>query len=85
VHALIRALSDADRPSEALALTQQLIVREPEDVLAHTRLSMLLQRLGDVPAAEAAATRAKLLGWKLELRAASQAEATAKEKEHNST
>ena len=67
-HGLIRALEDSGRVDEALAHTRRRIADEPDDVLAHTRLSILLQRLGDVPAAEAAAARAKILGWKLELR-----------------
>lgn len=67
-HALIRALEDAGRQEDALALVQQRIVDAPDDVLAHTRLSILLQHMGDVPGAEAAAARAKVLGWKLQLK-----------------
>jgi len=67
-HALLRALEDAGRLDEALALAKQRIAEEPDDVLAHTRLSILLQHAGDVPAAEAAAARAKILGWKLQLK-----------------
>lgn len=67
-HALLRALEDTGRLDEALALTRQCIAADPDDALAHTRLSILLQRLGDIPAAEAAAARAKILGWKLQLK-----------------
>jgi tetratricopeptide (TPR) repeat protein len=67
-HALLRALEDAGRLEDALALVHQRIAEEPDDVLAHTRLSILLQHAGDVPAAEAAAARAKILGWKLQLK-----------------
>jgi Tfp pilus assembly protein PilF len=67
-HGLIRALEDSGQVDEALALTRRRIAADPDDVLAHTRLSILLQKLGDVPAAEAAAAQAKILGWKLELR-----------------
>ena len=67
-HALIRALEDAGRIEEALALVNERIAVEPDDLLAHTRLSILLQRMGDIPAAEAAAARAKILGWKLQLK-----------------
>ena len=68
MHALIRALEDAGRLEDALRLANQRIAAAPDDVLAHTRLSILLQHMGDVPAAEAAAARAKILGWKLELK-----------------
>jgi Flp pilus assembly protein TadD len=67
-HALLRALEDTGRLSEALTLAREQIARDPDDVLAHTRLSILLQRTGDVPAAEAAAASARILGWKLQLR-----------------
>jgi Flp pilus assembly protein TadD len=67
-HGLIRALVDAGRVDEALARTQQLIEQEPDDVLAVTRLSMIYQQKGMIAEAEAAAARAKILGWKMELR-----------------
>jgi Flp pilus assembly protein TadD len=67
-HALLRALEDVGQFDDAIALAHELIAHSPEDPLAHTRLSILLQRLGKVPEAEAASARAKILGWKLELR-----------------
>jgi len=67
-HALIRALEDSGRLDQALALTRDRIAADPDDALAHTRLSILLQKLGDIPAAEAAAARAKILTWKHQLR-----------------
>jgi tetratricopeptide (TPR) repeat protein len=67
-HALIRALEDSGQLEHALALTRERIAQYPDDALAHTRLSILLQKLGDIPAAEAAAARAKILTWKHQLR-----------------
>jgi Flp pilus assembly protein TadD len=67
-HGLIRALVDSGRVDDALARTQQLIDHEPDDVLAVTRLSMIYQQMGMIAEAEAAAARAKILGWKMELR-----------------
>jgi len=67
-HGLIRALEDAGRVDDALRLTQELIATNPDDVLAMTRLSMIYQHKGMVPEAEAAAAKAKILGWKLQLR-----------------
>lgn len=55
---------------DALVLTRQRIAANPDDAPAYTRLSILLRRIGDIPAAEAAAARAKILGWKLQLEAA---------------
>jgi tetratricopeptide (TPR) repeat protein len=67
IHALLRAFEDTGRLDEAFAVTHQRIADAPDDALAHTRLSILYQRAGDVPAAEAAAARAKILGWKHQL------------------
>jgi tetratricopeptide (TPR) repeat protein len=67
-HALIRALEDSGQLPDALALTRDRIAHDPDDALAHTRLSILLQKLGDIPAAEAASARAKILTWKHQLR-----------------
>jgi len=67
-HGLIRALEDAGRFDDALQLTQGLIAEYPDDVLAMTRLSMLYQHKGLIAEAEAAAAKAKILGWKMQLR-----------------
>lgn len=66
-HGLIRALQDAGHLEEALSAARQLAALEPEDVLAHTRLSILHQMQGNIPEAEAEAAKARILGWKQEL------------------
>ena len=68
MHGLIRALQDTADYDQAIAVATELIVRDPDDPLAHTSLSILYQHKGMVPQAEAEALKAKLLGWKLELR-----------------
>jgi tetratricopeptide (TPR) repeat protein len=68
MHGLIRALQDAGDYDQAIVTANQLIALDPEDILAHTSLSILYQHQGMVPEAEAEALKAKLLGWKLELR-----------------
>ncbi len=68
MHGLIRALQDVGDYDAAIATAQGLIARDAEDTLAHTSLSILYQHKGMVPEAEAEALKAKLLGWKLELR-----------------
>ena len=72
-HGLIRALQDAGRIDEGIAAAKLLAERSPDDVLAHTALSILYQHKGMVPEAEEAAARAKLLGWKQKLQASAQA------------
>lgn len=68
MHGLIRALQDAADYDQAIAVATELIARDPNDPLAYTSLSILYQHKGMVPEAEAEALKAKLLGWKLELR-----------------
>ena len=74
MHALIRAYQDAGSYDEGIAVAQQLALLDTEDVLAYTSLSILYQHKGLVPEAEAAALKAKLLGWKQQLRAGRPAE-----------
>jgi Flp pilus assembly protein TadD len=68
MHGLIRALQDTGHFDDAISVAHELLLRDPEDPLAHTCLSILYQHKGMVPEAEAEALKAKLLGWKLELR-----------------
>jgi len=74
-HALLRALEDSGQLQEALILARARIAADPDDVLAHTRLSILLQKLGDIPAAEAASARARILDWKRQLNSSIQSPA----------
>jgi len=67
-HGLIHALKAAGRLDEAIEVTRALIEADPDDTLAHTSLSILYQHQGRIPEAEAAALKAKLLGWKHQLR-----------------
>jgi tetratricopeptide (TPR) repeat protein len=72
-HGLVRALQDAGAYDEGLAAAKALAEQAPDDVLAYTALSILFQHKGMIPEAEEAATRAKLLGWKQQLRASAEA------------
>jgi Tfp pilus assembly protein PilF len=69
MHGLIRALQETGELDAAITAAQQLIQIDPDEVLAHTSLSILYQRKGMIAEAEAEALKAKLLGWKLQLRA----------------
>jgi Flp pilus assembly protein TadD len=66
-HGLIRALRDAGQFEGAIAAALALTVLTPQDPLAHTSLSIALQKAGHIPEAEAAAARARILEWKQQL------------------
>ena len=66
-HGLIRALRDAGQLNEAVGAALALTALTPGDPLAHTALSISLQTAGHVPQAEAAAARARILEWKIQL------------------
>lgn len=73
-HGLIRALRDAEQFEAAIAAALALTVLTPQDPLAHTSLSIALQKGGHVPEAEAAAARARILEWKQQLAAPPESE-----------
>jgi len=66
-HGLVRALRDAGMLEQSIAAALALTVLTPHDPLAHTALSVSLQHAGHIPEAEAAAGRAKVLEWKIQL------------------
>jgi len=66
-HGLVRALRDAGQLEQSIAAALALTAITPADPLAHTALSISLQRAGHVPRAEVAAARARILEWKLQL------------------
>jgi len=66
-HGLVRALADQQRLEPAIAAALRLTALTPQDPLAHTSLSIALQRAGHIPEAESAAARARILEWKQQL------------------
>jgi Flp pilus assembly protein TadD len=68
LHALTRALEDLNRYEEAIDVAKQLCELDPDDVLPHTRLSILYQKKGMIPEAEAEGNKARILGWKQQLK-----------------
>ena len=68
MHGLIRALKESGHPDDAIAVAHRLVELDPDEPLAHTSLSILYQHKGMIPEAEAEALKAKLLGWKKQLR-----------------
>jgi Flp pilus assembly protein TadD len=68
MHGLARALQDLQRFDEAIAVAHRLAEIDPDDVLAHTSLSVLYQKKGMIPEAEAEGAKARVLGWKQQLK-----------------
>lgn len=68
LHGLSRALQNLNRLDEAIEVSKRLADLDPDDVLAHTSLSIIYQKKGMVPEAEAEANKARILGWKQQLK-----------------
>ncbi len=68
MHGLARVLQDLQRYDEAITVARQIAEIDPDDVLAHTSLSVLYQKKGMIAEAEAEAAKARVLGWKQQLR-----------------
>lgn len=59
------ARQDFDRTIEA---AQRILEIDPDDILAWTTISRAYQRKGMIPQAEEAGNKARVLGWKKELK-----------------
>lgn len=59
------AREDFDRTIEA---ARRILELDPEDILAWTTISRAYQRKGMVPEAEEAGNKARILGWKQQLK-----------------
>src|ERR1700730_9674276 len=68
MHGLARALQDLQRYDEAIVVAQRITELDPDDVLARTSLSVLYQKKGMIPEAEAEGAKARVLGWKQQLK-----------------
>jgi len=68
MHGLARVFQDTEQYDRAIAVASRIAELDPDDVLAHTSLSILYQRKGMVPEAEAEAAKARVLGWKQQLK-----------------
>jgi tetratricopeptide (TPR) repeat protein len=68
MHGLARALQDLQRFDEAIEVAKRIEEIDPDDVLAHTSLSVLYQKKGMIPEAEAEGAKARVLGWKQQLK-----------------
>ena len=68
LHGLSRALQNLNRLDEAIEVSKQISALDPDDVLAHTSLSILYQKKGMIPKAEEEGNKARILGWKQQLK-----------------
>ena len=68
MHGLARAYQDLNRMDEAIEIAQRIAALDPDDILAHTSLSILYQKKGMVPEAEEEGNKARILGWKQQLK-----------------
>jgi tetratricopeptide (TPR) repeat protein len=68
MHGLARALQDLERFDEAIEVAKKISEIDPDDVLAHTSLSVLYQKKGMIAEAEAEGAKARVLGWKQQLK-----------------
>jgi len=68
MHGLARTLQDLQRYDEAIEVAQRIAELDPDDVLAHTSLSVLYQKKGMIAEAEAEGAKARVLGWKQQLK-----------------
>jgi len=69
MHGMARALQDLNRLDEAILVAKRISEVDPDDVLAHTSLSVLYQKKGMIPEAEDEGNKARVLGWKQQLKA----------------
>lgn len=68
LHGLARAQFDSGQVDEAIETARRLTAIDPDDILAHTSLSMFYQSRGLIEDAEREGNVARVLGWKDELR-----------------
>jgi tetratricopeptide (TPR) repeat protein len=68
MHGLARVLQDLQHYDEAIEVAQKIAELDPDDVLAHTSLSVLYMKKGMIPEAEAESAKARVLGWKQQLK-----------------
>lgn len=68
LHGLAEALAQKGDLDAAIATAHRITEIDPDDVLGRTSLSRLYQRKGMIKEAEEEAAKARVLGWKQQLR-----------------
>jgi tetratricopeptide (TPR) repeat protein len=68
LHGLAQAYHAKQDFDRAIESAHRILALDPDDILAWTAISRAYQRQGKIPEAEEAGNKARLLGWKMELR-----------------
>ena len=68
LHGLAQAYYAKEDFDRAIETARRILEIDPEDILAWTSVSRAYQRKGMVPEAEEAGNKARVLGWKQQLR-----------------
>lgn len=68
LHGLARAQFDNGALDDAIETARRMTRLDPDDILAHTSLSMFYQAKGMIEEAEREGNVARVLGWKEDLR-----------------
>jgi superkiller protein 3 len=68
LHGLAQAYHARGDFDRSIEVAQQILAADPDDILAWTTISRAYQRKGMVPQAEEAGNKARILGWKKELK-----------------
>lgn len=68
LHGLAQAYHAKQDFDRAIESARRILALDPDDILAWTAISRAYQRQGKIPEAEEAGNKARLLGWKKELR-----------------
>lgn len=68
LHGLAQAYHAKGEFDRAIETARRIVEIDPDDILAWTAISRAYQRKGMVPEAEEAGNKARVLGWKKELK-----------------
>jgi Flp pilus assembly protein TadD len=68
LHGLARAQFDNGNVDDAIETAKRMTANDPDDILAHTSLSMFYQSRGMIEEAEREGNAARVLGWKEDLK-----------------
>jgi tetratricopeptide (TPR) repeat protein len=68
LHGLAQAYHAQQDFDRSIETARRILARDPDDILAWTTISRAYQRKGMVPEAEEAGNKARILGWKQQLK-----------------
>jgi tetratricopeptide (TPR) repeat protein len=68
LHGLAQAYHAQQDFDRSIETARRILALDPDDILAWTTISRAYQRKGMVPEAEEAGNKARILGWKLQLK-----------------